>query len=125
MDKIIFEQENVLSKICDEKFLNDKVKKSFIEAVEVFERKNIFIITRISEPEYYLENVMNLKYFPVDELRETIIKPFNFKTLVKWTKKNFDYDLTNPEKIIMVGDQITDDVLFGGINNMANIWINN
>ena len=47
---------------------------------------------------------MQIKYFPVDELRENTIKPFNFNKLKSWTKKNIKYEICQPEKIVMIGD---------------------
>ena len=44
--------------------------------------------------------------------------------LKSWTKKNIKYEICQPEKIVMIGDQVIDDILFGNLNNMANVWIN-
>ena len=32
-------------------------------------------------------------------------------------------DLENTEKMVMIGDQLTTDVMFGNINNMVSIWV--
>ena len=31
--------------------------------------------------------------------------------------------MDKPEKIVMVGDMLTTDILFGNLNNMATVWI--
>ena len=30
--------------------------------------------------------------------------------------------MSTPEKIVMVGDQLTSDIFFGNLNNMATVW---
>ena len=32
--------------------------------------------------------------------------------------------MSRPEKIVMVGDQLTSDIMFGNLNNMPTIWVN-
>ena len=39
--------------------------------------------------------------------------------------QKYEYDISNPEKIVVVGDRLTTDILFGNINNMATIWLTN
>lgn len=42
----------------------------------------------------------------------------------KRAKKEFKFDMTkDPEKIVMIGDQLTTDILFGNINSMPTIWV--
>ena len=32
-------------------------------------------------------------------------------------------DFSEPEKIVLVGNSITTDILFGNLNNMVTVWI--
>ena len=32
-------------------------------------------------------------------------------------------ELNEPEKYVMIGDQLTTDVLFGNLNKMATVWV--
>ena len=42
---------------------------------------------------------------------------------MKWAELDYFYDLSKPEKIVMVGDELLTDVMFGNINNMATVWV--
>ena len=44
---------------------------------------------------------------------------------MKYCKKEFNgYDVGDPEKIVMVGDEPHVDILFGNLNRMATVWVN-
>ena len=49
-------------------------------------------------------------------------KPFCYDEVYEWSELEFEYIL-NPEKMVIIGDQLTQDVMFGNMNNMASIWI--
>jgi len=40
-------------------------------------------------------------------------------------KKEFDYDLGDPSKIVMIGDELTTDIMFGNMNKMLTVWVHN
>ena len=50
-------------------------------------------------------------------------RPFNFEKLAQVAKDEFNFDMSKPEKIVMVGDQLTSDILFGNLNGMATVWV--
>ena len=39
-------------------------------------------------------------------------------------KKTYNYDMGSPEKIVIVSDSLTTDIMFGNLNNMATVWCN-
>ena len=38
-------------------------------------------------------------------------------------KEYNNYDFKDPEKIVMIGDQLTMDIFFGNFNDMATVWV--
>ena len=35
-----------------------------------------------------------------------------------------DLDISNTEKTIIIGNQLTTDIMFGNMNNMVSCWVN-
>ena len=54
--KIIFEQENILTKANECDFESDYIRNSFKECIDTFGGKNVIIITRINNPLHFLDN---------------------------------------------------------------------
>jgi len=52
-------------------------------------------------------------------------KPFGFEEMKEVAKKEFDYDLGDPSKIVMFGDELTTDIMFGNMNKMLTVWVHN
>ena len=46
-----------------------------------------------------------------------------FDELVFKYKEEFDQDLGDTSKIVMIGDRLTTDVFFGNDNNMATVYV--
>ena len=46
MEKIIICKENVLAKIGDENMISSNVANSFTDCVDIFDRKNVYLIER-------------------------------------------------------------------------------
>ena len=44
--------------------------------------------------------------------------------MAAFAKKYKDFDMSEPEKIVLVGESLTTDILFGNMNQMATVWIN-
>lgn len=38
-------------------------------------------------------------------------------------KETLGFNFGDPKKIVMIGDQLTTDILFGNLNEMATIWL--
>ena len=51
------------------------------------------------------------------------IRPFNFNKYAEHVKETLDFNFGDPKKIVMIGDQLTTDILFGNLNEMATIWL--
>ena len=52
-------------------------------------------------------------------------KPFNYEKIVEKAKEKYYLDIEDFDKMVMIGDEITTDVMFGNINKMGSIWITN
>ena len=50
-------------------------------------------------------------------------KPFCYEKLVEVLNKEYNYDLGDPTKCVMIGDKLTSDILFGNMNGMASIYL--
>ena len=50
-------------------------------------------------------------------------KPFNYARVQKEALKKYGYKLVEPEKMIMVGDRLATDMIFGNLNGMATIHV--
>ena len=50
-------------------------------------------------------------------------KPYNWKEFTDYVTKTYDDDMSKPEKMVMIGDEISLDMMFGHLNNMACIWL--
>ena len=53
--------------------------------------------------------------------KRPLIKPFYFEKLQEKVKKQYNQDLINTEKIVMVGDELLTDIMFGNINQMVTV----
>ena len=42
-------------------------------------------------------------------------KPFDFKNIAEYGTKEFDYDLTNPEKTVLIGSKLTTEIMMGNL----------
>ena len=51
-------------------------------------------------------------------------KPFGFEELKEIAFKDFNYEFKEPQNIVMVGNEITHDVLFANKNLMTSVWVN-
>ena len=52
-------------------------------------------------------------------------RPFNWEQFKKVAEsKDHEFDMSKPEKIVMVGDMLTTDVIFGNLNKMSTVWVN-
>ena len=51
------------------------------------------------------------------------LKPLGYDKLVKMAKKKYDYDMGDPEKIVMIGDELCTDIAFGNLNKMTTIFV--
>ena len=50
--------------------------------------------------------------------------PFNWEEVIDFFKEEFSYDMSKSDKIVMIGETLTTDIMFGNLNKMATIWIN-
>ena len=50
--------------------------------------------------------------------------PFNFEKLKEYVEIEFDDEMQNLDKTVIIGDSLTRDIMFGNMNNMCTIWIN-
>ena len=41
----------------------------------------------------------------------------------EYLDEELEYELTKPEKTVIIGDQLTSEILFGNENKMTTIWI--
>ena len=67
------------------------------------------------ERKIYLKNFVHSGF--IDQ------RPFNFQDLKDYIKEDLEVELNEPEKYVMIGDQLTTDVLFGNLNKMATVWV--
>ena len=52
-----------------------------------------------------------------------VIKPYNFEKLRDHCKTELKYEFSSPENMVLIGDTLTTDILFGNLNNMSTIWV--
>ena len=71
----------------------------FLVSTEVHEDWQMF------ERKIYLKNFVHSGF--IDQ------RPFNFQDLKDYIKEDLEVELNEPEKYVMIGDQLTTDVLFG------------
>lgn len=127
MEKIIFDKENTLTGKRKPFFLNAKIKKSFVKAKAVFGKDNTMVVSNMGRNRYrgsrrwFDRELKEVKFF--HRTSHTVRKPFNFNKIKNLAKKRYNYDLGNPEKMVMVGDRLTSDVMFGNINRMATVYV--
>ena len=71
---------------------------------------------------FYFENKNKLNdfYRDVDKYPKDYCgsRPFNFKTLFHFANNEFEYAFTKKDKIVVIGDQLTTDIMFGNLVNM-------
>ena len=64
----------------------------------------------------------DIRFFHAGELK---LSPLDFKQFRENAISRFDEDVfAEPEKMIMVGNQLSSDIVFGNKNNMCTVWIN-
>jgi len=51
-------------------------------------------------------------------------RPFNFKKFKVAALNEYEVTLPEPSKMVMVGDSLTTDIMFGNLNKMTTIWVN-
>ena len=61
-----------------------------------------------------------MNYITSNEVGE---RPFNFQRIKDYVKEKFNSDFSNPENIIIIGNNIVEDVIFGRINDMGTIYV--
>ena len=50
-------------------------------------------------------------------------KPFNFENVKKHAEEKLNADFSQPEKMVMIGNRLYQDILFGKLNKMPTICI--
>ena len=50
--------------------------------------------------------------------------PFDFTNIRDYLKETYEQDISDSKNIVMVGDQLTSDILFGNSNEMTTVWVN-
>ena len=90
MEKIIFRKDNCLTKFNEYDFINEGIKNSFKNLVDVFGEKNVFIFTNsFTQDESYLKGIKDFGR-NLDKNGFKRIKFFNVKIPIEWEKlKNF------------------------------------
>ena len=48
---------------------------------------------------------------------------FCFDNFVKKLKKDHNYEFTEPNRTVMVGDRLATDMVFGNLNNMHTVYV--
>ena len=131
-EKLIFDKDNTLTLDKDPEFRNLKIKKAFKKAINIFTPEEMLIVSNMPLKRYVREMV----HFDKDIRHMKFIvenkpwlwqgkKPFNFTNVQRvvndiYGDKNF---FTDKSKIIMIGDNIFTDVMFGNLNDMATIKV--
>ena len=50
-------------------------------------------------------------------------RPFCWDKMIEYIKSFYEEDIGDPKKIVIIGADLTKDVMFGNLNNMQTIWI--
>jgi len=59
-------------------------------------------------------------------------RPFNWKDLMHYCETKYDmlgeyiqpiFDMSKPEKIVVIGNQLTTDIFMGNSNGAATVWV--
>ena len=50
--------------------------------------------------------------------------PYDFKKIRKIIKIENKFDISQPDKVVVIGDQLTTDIIFGNLSGMKSIWVN-
>ena len=138
MEKIIFTQTNILTKPNDIEFIDEEIKEAFLNARECFGKRNILVLSNFTDDKVFLDQYS--RFFDEKSFHDTLhldglfdvgfvpprlvgYRPFNFKKLKKFAEYEFNFNMTNPSKIVLIGNQLTTDIFLGNLNDMATVWI--
>jgi len=130
MQKIIFDKDAVLTTPYETNFFEEDVKKAFIKAKGVFGKENILVLSNMTFDRYsdefstYDNELRKVNFLHTGKNDDIWWKPYEFKAAKKIAMEKFNYDMSETEKIVMIGSHLTNDILFGNINKMVTVWVN-
>ena len=131
-DKLIFDKDNTLTYDQDPFFASYKIKQAMQRAVEAFTPEQVLVVSnmRLSshvKQMWRYERPMKSMKFVVEDLPNGWAgrKPFNLentKRVLRDIYKDKDF-FQDTSKIIMIGDNLFTDVIFGNLNDMATVRV--
>ena len=51
------------------------------------------------------------------------LKPFNYSLFESFLFKQYNHKFINNQNVVLIGDSLLEDVMFGNINNMVTVWV--